>query len=166
MDSVPRSRHWTRLLFPDRTLISPRSSFSACHAPAGGVVAVGVGVGVAAGVAVDVAVGVLVGVAVGVVGLPVQAVPLSAKPVGTGLLPDHEPLNPKDVLAPDASPPLYAAFVAVTCDPLWAVVALHAWITLCPAPNVHVRVHPVTASPRLVIFTSAPKPLDHWLVTV
>ena len=56
--------------------------------------------------------------------------------------------------------------MAVTCEPLCEVAAFHAWITVCPAPNDHVRVQPVTASPRLVILTSAPKPAPHWLVTV
>jgi len=96
----------------------------------------------------------------------VQVVPLSANDDGTGLLPDHDPLNPNDVLAPVARPPLYDTFLAVTTAPLCVVVAFHACVTLWPAPNAQVSVQPVTASPRLVTLTSAPKPPPHELVTV
>jgi hypothetical protein len=70
------------------------------------------------------------------------------------------------VVAPVASEPLWATFFAVTCEPLCEVAAFHAWVIVCPGPKDHVRVHPVIASPRLVTFTSAPKPACHWLVIV
>ena len=39
-------------------------------------------------------------------GVPVQATPLRVKLVGTGLVPVHAPLKPKDVEAPVATDPL------------------------------------------------------------
>ncbi len=87
---------------PERTLTSPRSRFSACIAPGGGVGGGVVGDGVVDGATVGDGRGVLdggvvgvgVGVGVGVVA-PVQVVPFSAKLRGAGLLPFHEPLKPK-----------------------------------------------------------------------
>ena len=100
---MPSSRQETRLPLPERTLISPRSRSSICLArPAagrrrvvgGGVVGGGVvggGVGAVAEWWVAASSGRLVGAVP-----PVQVVPLSAKPAGTGLLASfHEPLKPK-----------------------------------------------------------------------
>src|SRR5687767_6280286 len=62
--------------------------------------------------------------------VPVQAVPLTAKLVGAGLLAlFHEPLNPKLTLALVATPPFQPTLRAVICDPLWLTVAFHAWVT-------------------------------------
>jgi hypothetical protein len=44
-------------------------------------------------------------------------------------------------------------------------VAFHAWVTVWPAGYDQVRVHELTASPRLVTVTLAPKPPGHWLLT-
>ena len=55
---------------------------------------------------------------------------------------------------------------AVTAAPDWVTVALHAWLTVCPAPNDHRSVHPLIGSPRLVTATEAPKPPCHCELTV
>ena len=52
----------------------------------------------------------------------------------------------------------------VTAVPDWVMEPPHSWVTVCPAPKLKRRSQPVTASPRLVTFTSAPKPLCHWFV--
>src|SRR3954454_6053680 len=81
---------------------------------------------------------------------PLQATPLSAKFDGAGLLPFHEPLNPKLALPLVARPAFQPASRALTCAPFWATVAFHAWVTRWPAPNDNVSVQPVSGSPRLV----------------
>ena len=48
---------------------------------------------------------------------------------------------------------------------LCVTVAFHAWVTPWPGAKLQPRVQPVTASPRLVTVTSAPKPPAHSLVT-
>jgi hypothetical protein len=62
----------------------------------------------------------------GVLVPPLQATPLRAKAVGAGLLPVHEPLNPKLVLPLVAKVPFQLALRAVTCAPLWETVAFQA----------------------------------------
>jgi hypothetical protein len=54
--------------------------------------------------------------------------------------------------------------LAVTCEPLWVTVALHACVICWPAPYVQVSVHELTASPRFLIVTSAPKPPGQLLL--
>jgi hypothetical protein len=60
-------------------------------------------------------------------------VPFKVKAVGAGLLLVHEPLNPNDAVPLVATEPLYPAFFAVTCAPLWLTVALQACVTFWPA---------------------------------
>ncbi|BCJ61252.1 hypothetical protein Jiend_46740 [Micromonospora endophytica] len=129
--SVPSNRQETRFADPERTLIRPRSRFSACIAPAGGLVGGGV-VGDGGGVVGE---GGVVGDGGGVVGVvaPVQVVPFSAKLVGTGLLPVHEPLKPKLALALVPMVALWSTLRAVTWVPDWVTVAFQAWVTCCPA---------------------------------
>src|SRR4051812_6907008 len=55
---------------------------------------------------------------------------------------------------------------AVTAAPDCVTVAFHAWVTVCPAPNVHRIVQPLIGSPRLVTVTEAPKPPCHCELTV
>jgi hypothetical protein len=93
--------------------------------------------------------------------LPVQVVPLSANPDGTGLLALHAPLNPKATEAPLVIVALYDTSAAVTADPDWVTVAFHAWVTDCPAVKLQVNRHPLTVSPRLVTVTLAPNPPGH-----
>jgi tetrahydromethanopterin S-methyltransferase subunit C len=69
----------------------------------GGVV--GVVVGGVVGAVVGVVVGVVVGGVVGVA-LPVHVTPFTAKLVGAGLLPVHDPLNPNDAVPLVATEPL------------------------------------------------------------
>jgi hypothetical protein len=95
-----------------------------------------------------------------------QEVPFSANAVGRGLLPDQPPLKPNEVDPPVPSDPLYATLVAVTAAPDWVTAAFQAWVTVCPAAKDQVSRQLLTGSPRLVTFTSAPNPPDHWLVTV
>ncbi|PSK62019.1 hypothetical protein B0E53_06071 [Micromonospora sp. MH33] len=121
---MPSSRQETRFPLPERTLASPRSSFSICFAPAGGVVVVGVGVGLA-----EVGGGALVGVVA-----PVQVAPLSAKLVGAGLLVSfQEPLKPKVAVPPVPTAAFQPASRAVTWAPDWLTVAFQTWVTCCPA---------------------------------
>jgi hypothetical protein len=56
--------------------------------------------------------------------------------------------------------------VAVTALPLWVTDALHAWVTVCPAENDQVSLHPLIGSPRLVTFTFAVNPELHCVLTV
>ena len=92
---------------------------------------------------------------------PVQAVPLSAKVPGTGLLPVLLPRNPNEALPPVATAPLYEALFACTRVPDWVRVAFQAWVTFWPAAKSKTNCQAVTASPRLVIWTSALKPPSH-----
>lgn len=57
---------------------------------------------------------------------PLHVWPLKVKLEGTGLFPDHEPVNPKLILAPVAMLPFQTAFWAVTCAPLWEIVVPQA----------------------------------------
>jgi hypothetical protein len=62
-------------------------------------------------------------------GLP-HGVPLTAKPVGTGLAePVNEPVNPSRVLAPVPREPFQAALPTVTRSPDWAAVPFQSWVT-------------------------------------
>src|SRR5689334_9258070 len=85
-----------------------------------------------------------------VLGLPVQVTPLRAKLAGCGLLPVHEPLNPKPTVAPVPIAALYPAFVTVTFPPDCVYEPFHSWVIVCPAVYVQVSRHPSTGSPRLV----------------
>src|SRR3954471_24890276 len=89
---------------------------------------------------------------------PVQATPLSAKLVGTGLAEVQEPLNPKDARAPAPRFPFQVALVTVTWVPDWATVPFHSWVTVWPAANDQVSRQLVSASPRLSTSTLAPNP--------
>ena len=51
--------------------------------------------------------------------------------------------------------------VAVTADPLWETVAFQPEVTCWPAVKDQVSLQPLTASPRLLIRTSATNPPDH-----
>jgi hypothetical protein len=97
---------------------------------------------------------------------PLQVVPLRANVDGAVLAPVHAPLNPNDTVAPVPMDALYDMFVAVAAPPDCVTVAFHACVTVWPFGNVHVSRHPLTASPRLVMSTFAPKPPGHELVIV
>ena len=57
-------------------------------------------------------------------------------------------------------------FVAVNwCARLSVIVAFQPWVTRWPDGNVHTRLQPLIASPRLVTFTLAVKPPGHWAGT-
>ena len=73
--------------------------------------------------------------------------PLSAKSVGTGLLPFHEPLNPKVVLPPVGMRAVVAGVGDGDRAPDWVTVPFHSWVMVCPAPNDQVSRQPFTASP-------------------
>lgn len=81
----------------------------------------------------------------GLVTLPVQAAPLSAKSVGTGLLAlFHEPLKPIVAEAPVARAPSQLALAAVTAAADCAYVAFQPWVTCCPAVKSQVRFQELT----------------------
>src|SRR5204862_4823926 len=96
--------------------------------------------------------------------LPVQTVPLRAKLAGTGLLPTHDPLNPKLVLPALAMAAFHAALVTVTWAPDCVYDPFHNWVTVCPAVKLQLSRQPLIPSPRLVTVTLAPKPPGHWFV--
>ena len=75
-------------------------------------------------------------------------------------------MKPNDTVAPVAIPALYDTFVAVAAPPDSVMVAFQAWVTVWPSGRVQVSRQPLTASPRLVMSTFAPKPPGHWLETV
>jgi len=97
--------------------------------------------------------------------LPVHVVPFRAKLDGTGLLPLHAPLNPKLVLAPVDSEPLYDTLLTTTFAPDWVKLPFHSCVIVCPAPNDQVSCQLLIGLPRFVMLTLAPKPPCHWLVT-
>jgi len=102
-----------------------------------------------------------------VVTTPVQVVPLSANEVGTGLAPLHPPTKPTEVEAPVVSDPFQPMLAADTRLPDCVQVALHPWVTVCPAfGKSNVSVQLVMAEPRLVMPTSAVNPPGHWLCTL
>ena len=124
-----------------------------------------VGGGVVGGAVVG---GAVVGGGVGVVvTLPVQVTPLTVKAVGTLLVVVQLPLKPMPVsVAPVAMLPLYDMLVTRTAEPDWLTVPFHSWVTIWPLANVQPSVQLDIGSPRLVMFTFAPKPPGHWLVMV
>ena len=73
----------------------------------------------------------------------------------------REPRKPKLVLAPAASPPLYATLRAVTADPLLLTVAPQDEPTFWPSAYVQVTVQPVKGAVPAVTLTSAWKPPFH-----
>jgi hypothetical protein len=107
----------------------------------------GVGVGVGEGVVPAVGVGVLPGVAVALTPL-LQALPFTAKAVGTGLLVVQVPLNPGLTVPFAGTLPFQLALVTVTSCPDWLKVPFQPWVTLWPAAGkVKVRVQPFQAVP-------------------
>ena len=56
--------------------------------------------------------------------------------------------------------------MTLTLAPDWVKLPFHSWVTACPALNDQVRVQLLTALPRLVTVTLAPKPPCHWLETL
>ena len=76
-------------------------------------------------------------------------------------MPVHEPLNPKLVLCPALSLPLYDALTAVTAEPLEVIVAFQKLVTVCPLANVHLTVHELIPAEPAVTVTLAPKPPAH-----
>ena len=81
--------------------------------------------------------------------------------------PPGAPPNPKPAEPPTGTPPLCAAFVAVTVDPLWVYVAFHMFVTRWEPLHVHVTFQDVIGTePVLVTFTSALKPPPQSLLTV
>lgn len=71
--------------------------------------------------------------------------------VGTGLLPVHDPMNPKLVDAPAPRAPFQAALRAVTALPLWLTSAPQDWVTLWPAAKFQVTVQALTALPAVTV---------------
>src|SRR5687767_16035739 len=108
---------------------------------------------------------VVVVVVVDVTVVPVHGVPLSAKSVGAGFEPVHEPLKPNPALAPVPRRPFQLTLSTWTRAPDWLTVPFQSWVTFWPAANDHVSRQLATGSPRLVTLAFAPKPPDHWLVT-
>ena len=56
--------------------------------------------------------------------------------------------------------------MTVTLAPDWVRLPFQSWVTVWPLAKLHLSVQLVSGSPRLVMFTLAPKPPGHWLVTV
>ncbi len=104
----------------------------------------------------------------GEVAAPVQVTPLRLNAPGFGLAPVNEPMNPSDdTLPPVGTAPFQLAFVAVTCAPACAQVALQPWVTFCPASGKsNSSFQLVSGSPRLVTATAPWKPFCHWPATV
>ncbi len=94
-------------------------------------------------------------------GTPVQLVPLSAKSVGTGLLPVQEPLKPTCTEPPVAIEAFQLRFVTVTFAPLWVQVPFQPWVTVCPAAKEKPSVQPLIADELLTMLMLAPKPPGH-----
>jgi len=86
--------------------------------------------------------------------------------VGAALLPVQEPLNPNENVPFVGTAALKLALTATTWLPDVVVVAFHACVTRCSDGKLHARRQPSRASPRLVTFTSAVKPLCHCDETV
>ena len=108
-----------------------------------------------------------VGVGLGEPGVtvPVQVTPLKLIALGTEFVPEYEPLKPKLTEAFVPTEPLYVALVTVTDWPDWLTVPFHSWVTCWLPGKVQATFQELTALPRLVIETLAPKPAFHWLVT-
>lgn len=85
---------------------------------------------------------------------------------GAAAVPPSEAVNPKEVLPPDASAPLYAAFTTVTFWPEAVSVPFHRFVIACPLGSVHFTVQPVIAAEPAVTVTDAWKPPDQLLVIV
>ncbi len=126
---------------------------------------VGVGVGPVVGVAVAVVRGVGVGVALPE---PLQALPLTVKLVGTGLLVVQEPLKPGRTDAFAATLPFQDRFLTVTFWPDCENAPFHSCVMVWPlAGKANFRLQLDHAEPLVFwIVMFAPKPPDHWLVTV
>src|SRR5450432_3630036 len=131
----------------------------------GPVVGVGDGVGPVVGVAVGVVRGVGVGVALPD---PLQTLPLTVKLVGTGLLVVQVPLKPGLTDAFAATLPFQDRFVTVTFWPDCENAPFHPCVTVWPlAGKANFRLQLDHAEPLVFwIVMFAPKPPDHWLVTV
>ncbi|GAA1002682.1 hypothetical protein Aple_001270 [Acrocarpospora pleiomorpha] len=93
--------------------------------------------------------------------LPVHVTPLRVKAVGAVLLPDHDPLKPKETVALVAMAAFQLTFAAVTCAPDEVIVVFHAWVTCWPDGKVQASLQLLTGSPRLVRFTLAVNPPGH-----
>src|SRR6185437_10826533 len=100
----------------------------------------------------------------GVLTPPVQVVPLSENDAGTGFELPYVPWKPIAAEALVPSDPFQLMLTAVTCWPDCDQVALQPLETFWFASgNAKFSVQPETAEPRLVTFTLATKPPDHWL---
>jgi hypothetical protein len=127
---------------------------------------VGVGVGVVSGVGVGV--GVVSGVGVVLSPEPLQALPLTVKLVGTGLLVVQVPLKPGWTDPFAATLPFHAIFVTVTFWPDCENAPFHPCATVWPlAGKAKFRLQLDHAEPLVFwIVMPAPKPPGHRLVTV
>src|SRR5688572_17419230 len=95
-----------------------------------------------------------------------QTVPLRLKLVGAGLAELFQvPLNPNVTLAPVATAPFQVSLVALMEEVPAGIRAPQAWLTVCPAANVHARVQPLSGSPMLLTVTLPVKPPGHWADT-
>lgn len=86
--------------------------------------------------------------------------------LGALLAPFQVPRNPKEVLAPGLSNPLWDTLLAVTDDPLVVTVAFHELSMRWPSLKVQVTRQPLIADEPAVTCTSPWKPPGHWLTIV
>src|SRR5689334_14667981 len=99
-------------------------------------------------------------------GPTLQTAPLRVNAVGALLLPLQLAINPSSAVPPEAIFAFHPASCVTTLEPVWVNGPFHSCVIVCPFGNVQARVHPLIAGPRLVIFTSAWKPVFHWLTIV